>query len=1025
MLRYSNKEMDDVVYTVNTTPALIPVIPPSPRTNNLGLLPVVRNSPSVLSRPLTPTPPSLPPTPRSSGTLSLRMPNVALPRGTGSPPSDHISSQRDISGTKPGPPTRTGVSFANIPDTSASLQPDLSQRGIGALNQSSRVMSNINVGRPLTSPVNIGRTSDANATVTIPSTFSSTRSTHVSPVNIPSNDIVRLPASPVNITRSTSSSVPTLSDNNETNRARMIPPTLSTDTTSVQNINAIVSAQIAVSENTPQLPPPDPIISRDNMVPINIRPLSPRDSTEITLHGVPIDRSTITPIMPLETDSDDDTDGPNEITTNDARPSSLVDIMARPPMNIPSVSDTTTADTTDGTLRRNLEGPMVAAIPVNVPVETVIRPASPTTQITIPPASNAGPPISQRVPVSQEQIRPINISLQTSESSSTNSLIDPAPPTTSLQIVRPPVNPVQPPIASRIPLARGRTPVPVTQQPTPLQTTLQQQTPQRSVQPNTPSGIRQPVPVTHTQQVQPQQAQPQQVQQAQQHAQQQRAPQQAQQRAPQQVQQQVQQQAQQHAQQQLSQQRAPQQVQQQAQQQQVPQQAQRAPQQQVPQQQVPQQVHQQIQQQVRQSVPNQPAGLRQPIPIVHGAPTTATIQQNAQRQMTSTNVSQHIPPAVSSAQPVPMAQQTGIRRPVPVGARQQAQAVTGQPNSFATNTPTSVAQTPQTAPATPTTPVNVRVETSQASGPADNAFVGITGSKSTDSQALPETEPANATTMPVLPPPNTPDYSAMTPEEQAQHRANFRTRFGILRNAWPNYYIPNVPDDMPLEQVHAQYDIYVRHIHISQDVDQYKVYLVIMWLLIELFCTKIGLNIGGYTVTQLRSMNKYERLLIELGETNYKTSAVGGGGAQSNWPVEVRIFFMALVNAVTFIIIKMLANYIGEGMATTIVDSLSSYLSGTPPQPGQTLFGGPAQTTTAAQPTTQGPAPGGQPLPQMGGPFGGIDVASLLGNIGSMFIRGQGPTTTTNNVAPAAHPATSVSGPQTPTTPRFHPAYDE
>ena len=276
----------------------------------------------------------------------------------------------------------------------------------------------------------------------------------------------------------------------------------------------------------------------------------------------------------------------------------------------------------------------------------------------------------------------------------------------------------------------------------------------------------------------------------------------------------------------------------------------------------------------------------------------------------------------------------------------------------------------------------------------------------------------------VLPAPIVPNYSSMTPEEQAQHRANFRTRFGILRNAWPNYHIPDVPDDVPLEQVHAQYDIYVRHIHISQDVDQYKVYLVIMWLLIELFCTKIGLNIGGYTVAQMRSMNKYERLLIELGENSYKSSvAAGGVGAQSSWPVEVRIFFMALVNAVTFIIIKMLAGYIGEGMATTIVDGLSSYLSGAPPQPGQVLFGGPQGSAPDGRPQPQGPLPGGQPVPEMSGPFGGLDVTSLIANLGSMFIRGQGPGAA---AAPPAQPSPSPSViPQGPTTPRFRPAYEE
>ena len=286
--------------------------------------------------------------------------------------------------------------------------------------------------------------------------------------------------------------------------------------------------------------------------------------------------------------------------------------------------------------------------------------------------------------------------------------------------------------------------------------------------------------------------------------------------------------------------------------------------------------------------------------------------------------------------------------------------------------------------------------------------------KISDTQIIPST-------LSVLPSPNVPKYSAMTLEEQAQHRAHFRARFGILRTAWPNYHIPDIPDTLTLEEIHAQYDIYVRHIHISRDVDQYKVYLVIMWLIIELACTKIGLNIGGYTVSQMRSMNKYERLLIELGETNYKSSATEAATAQSSWPVEVRILFIALVNAVTFIIIKMLASYIGEGMATTIVDGLSSYLSGAPPQPGQVLFGGPTQNNIAA-PGSSVPNAGPSPLPQMGGPFGGLDIASMLANFGTNFIRGQAPTAGATAPAPIAQMA---GGPQTPNASRFAPAYAE
>jgi len=50
----------------------------------------------------------------------------------------------------------------------------------------------------------------------------------------------------------------------------------------------------------------EPLINKNNILPINNRPLSPRDGTEITIHGLPIDMNTIIPIMYSDSDDDDD-----------------------------------------------------------------------------------------------------------------------------------------------------------------------------------------------------------------------------------------------------------------------------------------------------------------------------------------------------------------------------------------------------------------------------------------------------------------------------------------------------------------------------------------------------------------------------------------------------------------------------------------------------------------------------------------------------------------------------------------------
>lgn len=275
-----------------------------------------------------------------------------------------------------------------------------------------------------------------------------------------------------------------------------------------------------------------------------------------------------------------------------------------------------------------------------------------------------------------------------------------------------------------------------------------------------------------------------------------------------------------------------------------------------------------------------------------------------------------------------------------------------------------------------------------------------------------------------LPAPRIPDYGSMSPEVQAQHFANFVSKYGILREAWPNYHIPAITPDMTLTQIHAGYDIYVRHIFISNDADKFKLFMIIGWLFIELVGSKLNLNIGGYTVTQMKSMNKYEKLLVELGESNYQQSLTAN--SRSDWPVEMRLLFVSLVNAVTFIIIKMLASYMGEGIATTVIDGLASYFTGSPPQTGQALFG-----SVPANPPNSG-APGPSDLPPIGAaanPFGGMDVGSLMANLGDMFINGRGLFAPRAGSGASSSAAASTSAPAPATAPsgttRFSPKYEE
>ncbi len=219
--------------------------------------------------------------------------------------------------------------------------------------------------------------------------------------------------------------------------------------------------------------------------------------------------------------------------------------------------------------------------------------------------------------------------------------------------------------------------------------------------------------------------------------------------------------------------------------------------------------------------------------------------------------------------------------------------------------------------------------------------------------------------IPMMPLPIKPlDYSdptAMyTPEQDAKIRADFRVKFSILREHSPNMIIPEPPETMPIYLINAAYLEYIKKIHVESSVEQNKSYLLIIWLLIEVFgCKMCNLPCAGFTSSQFKYVNKYEMLLIELGEKSYNASA------GSSWPIEVRIFFMAAMNAVIFVLVKMLSDYIGtDQMGEQLRDSISEWL----------MNNKGANVIKRAQEATADNIPAPQP-----------DAAPPLGNLGGII----------------------------------------
>lgn len=156
----------------------------------------------------------------------------------------------------------------------------------------------------------------------------------------------------------------------------------------------------------------------------------------------------------------------------------------------------------------------------------------------------------------------------------------------------------------------------------------------------------------------------------------------------------------------------------------------------------------------------------------------------------------------------------------------------------------------------------------------------------------------------------------MSPLEQEGWRTEFTLKFRTLERNFGERWVNVDFENEPLEVIHAHYERYLRHIHICSSADNYRGYLLLYFLVLELVATRIlGLPANGYTMAQMKSMTRYERLLLELGEKYYTP----GGG---EWPIEYRILFISLFNMVIFIAMNWLSKYIGEGMSKALIDSI-------------------------------------------------------------------------------------------------------
>ena len=157
-------------------------------------------------------------------------------------------------------------------------------------------------------------------------------------------------------------------------------------------------------------------------------------------------------------------------------------------------------------------------------------------------------------------------------------------------------------------------------------------------------------------------------------------------------------------------------------------------------------------------------------------------------------------------------------------------------------------------------------------------------------------------------------------ERERREKADLLFKFMVLRRQYPNVEMPEFTEHSDINTMRRIYEQVIRRVSLDSSVDNYKQYLVGGFMVLEWVSTNwMGIDLSGFTQHQTKMMNRYERLLIELGEKNY--SSMG-----SRFPVEVRLIFLIIFNAGLFYVQKMIFTG-GEG-GTAILNALFGGMGG-------------------------------------------------------------------------------------------------
>jgi hypothetical protein len=136
--------------------------------------------------------------------------------------------------------------------------------------------------------------------------------------------------------------------------------------------------------------------------------------------------------------------------------------------------------------------------------------------------------------------------------------------------------------------------------------------------------------------------------------------------------------------------------------------------------------------------------------------------------------------------------------------------------------------------------------------------------------------------------------------------------FKMMARKYPNRDIPVFTEHDDLATMRLARQRTLKEIQLDKNISSYKGYMSLLFYGMEYLFTRNGfMDMKGFAMEQIKSMNDYEELLIELGEKDE-------GGWTANLPVELRLALAVLKSAAMFWIIKIVERQGGPLIASVV-----------------------------------------------------------------------------------------------------------